>query len=601
MNTTNDSFINISLNEISQSTSRIYNELPENARVFRIAFLRNITMEPVFPFVKYFCSRFGMKLEAIPSGFDEALSDAINPESFLYKKNPDLVVIVMSLDLLSEPLVKRFASLDADVVEAEIASVTGVVETLLGAVRKNSPATILIHNFTIPAYPAFGILDAQSATGQIGAIRTINDALAGVAANIGNCFILDVNTLALRAGDEAFFDTRMWHIGKIPYTNQGWKWIAAEYEKFIRALIGKNKKCLILDCDNTLWGGIVGEEGMERIKIGHTYPGSCFRDFQQAILNLYNRGVILAICSKNNEQDVMNVLDNHPDMVLRRNHFASLRINWEQKPANIANIAAELNIGLDSIVFVDDSEREISLMNEMLPAVSTIQLPRDSSCFAKIILSCGMFDALTFSQEDRKRNEMYISNIHRKKTMAAFDNIDDYLRSLEMQISIKKADDFTLPRIVQLIHRTNQFNLTTIRHNESDVARFIADADKDVVFLHYSDRFGDMGITGAAILFHGLGGSSEINSFLLSCRVLSRRVEDLLLSKCIALCRARSATTLTGKYIPSGKNEQTADFYSRHGFQLTATADDGARIFELDLRSGAAVASDLFKTVECGF
>ncbi|MBW1711998.1 MAG: HAD-IIIC family phosphatase [Deltaproteobacteria bacterium] len=216
-------------------------------------------------------------------------------------------------------------------------------------------------------------------------------------------YLVDLDRLQAALGYSNFIDNRMWHLAKAPYTLQGAKALAGEYLKFIRAARGKAKKCLTLDCDNTLWGGILGEEGLNRIKLGRVFPGSAFREFQEALLELYHRGVMLALCSKNNQAEVMEVLEKHPDMVLRPEHFVSMRINWQDKASNLAEMAQELNLGLDSFVLADDSQFEISLVQRLLPQVETIHLSGDPSQFSRIIRSCGLFDTLSYSSEDRQR------------------------------------------------------------------------------------------------------------------------------------------------------------------------------------------------------
>ncbi|MEW5946143.1 MAG: HAD-IIIC family phosphatase [bacterium] len=592
----NNNMDGVEFSTVVSTVRELDNEPPPDAAPFKIAFLRNITLDPLVPYLKYLCYQAGLKPDVYMADFDVIMPEAMNPDSGLCKEKRDLIVVAVRLEGLSEALSKRFASLsDSEVTEAADQAVK-FMEGVIGSLRKNSRATILVHSFETPAYPAFGIIDTQSGGRQAGTIRKINSRLADLAERAGNCFLVDLNTVMARLGYDNFSDKRMWQIAKMPYTRAALKEIAVEYAKFIRAVRGKNKKCLVLDCDNILWGGIVGEDGLENIKLGSTYPGSCYRDFQSVILNFYHRGVILAICSKNNENDVLEVLDSHPETVLRRKHFASMRINWQDKATNIRVIAEELNIGADSLVFVDDSEMEIGLVNAMLPEVHTLLLSGDASGYADLLAGCGLFDTVVRSEEDRRRGEMYGAEAERKKFRSSTGDIAQYLSSLEMKIKIARADDYSMPRIVQLIQRTNQFNLTTKRHSESEIARFAGSANHDVLFLQYSDRFGDMGIVGVAIMEHG-DEVTDMDSFLLSCRVLGRKVEDAFLAECLRACENRGRKAVSGTYIPTAKNAQVADFYEKRGFTKKEERGD-ATIFEVDLTKGFFTPPDIFKTVE---
>jgi FkbH-like protein len=562
---------------------------------YKIAFLRNITLDPVVPYLEYLCWQSNLKPEIYMSGFDVVIQEAADAGSRLFEHKPDLIVVAVTLDILSEPINRRFASLDAEEVAIASGQVAYFMESVLENIRKYSKAAIVVHSFETPAFPAYGIFDFQSAGRQTGTVAGLNARLAEVSARIGNCYLLSVDNLIERLGREKFADSRMWHMGKIPYSREAWKALASEYAKYIRALRGKNKKCLVLDCDNTLWGGVVGEDGFDGIKIGATFPGSCYRDFQLAVLNLYHRGVILAVCSRNNNEDVLEVFDKHPDMELRREHFAAMRINWNDKVTNIKEIQEELNIGMESIVFADDSEMEIEMAGRILPEVYGILMPKDVSRYAEVILSCGLFDALAISDEDRKRGQMYRAESERKQLSAAYGDVGDYLRSLDIDIKIARADSFSLQRIVQLMNRTNQFNMTSRRYTDQEVAALIDSGECDVLCLRYSDRFGDMGIVGAAVLKHE-PGCSTIDSFLLSCRALGRRVEHLLLAECMNISKNKNAGIVRGIYIPTKNNSQTADFYLRAGFEKDCEKD-GTIYFVFDLERKNIKTPDVFKTV----
>ena len=368
--------------------------------------------------------------------------------------------------------------------------------------------------------------------------------------------------------------------------------------KIIRAAKGKAKKCLILDCDNTLWGGIIGEDGIAKIAIGKTYPGISYRDFQESILNLHNRGVILTICSKNNDNDVLEVLEEHPDMVLRKEHFSVMKINWEDKATNIRAIAQELNIGLDSMVFVDDSDFEVNLVRQRIPEVTTIQLPKDPTAYRDWLDSFGKFDSLSYSKEDGNRNRMYQQEVGRKQIKAQFseETLDDYYKYLEMEVTISAADKFSIPRVSQLTHRTNQFNLTTRRYSEAEIKELCESGNSDVLQVRLKDRFGDDGIVGAAVLRYS-NDECHIDIFLLSCRILGRGVEDALLRACVLMAQGKGCAEILGSYLRTKKNVQVRSFYENHLFSIANEGED-RKDYSFSLNNLFPGWPEYFKTIE---
>jgi FkbH-like protein len=307
---------------------------------------------------------------------------------------------------------------------------------------------------------------------------------------------------------------------------------------------------------------------------------------------------MLAICSKNNEEDVLEVFDNHPDMILKRKHFLITKINWNNKADNIRQIAEELNIGLDSIVFIDDSSFEVNLVRKFLPQVETIGLPSDPSHLSDVLFSSGLFDTLSFSEEDKKRNKMYRADLKRKKAASAiaFKDLEEYYRYLEMEITLKEGDAFTIPRISQMTQKTNQFNLTTRRYSEGEIERFCTDEESSVRCLNLKDRFGDMGIVGVVILKYR-EGHCLIDTLLLSCRALGRGVEDVLLKGCVEMAKGKGCTELTGIYIPTPKNGQVEHFYEAKGFEFLENKEGGA-YYRYSLREKSLGCPDYFKSIQ---
>jgi len=544
----------------------------------KLAFLRNITIDPMIPYLKYLCYQDGMQAKVFPGEYDTVVQSVIQHGSSLYGHEPDVIAVCLKMENLSDTLATGFSALTAAEIDSEVDRVLGLIDRILHEIREKCTAAVLVHNFETPVHPSYGILDYQDRGKQVGTFRRINERLLQIAGKHDGVYLVDLDLLQSAVGYRNFFDHRYWHVAKSPYTREAWRAIAGEYVKFLRALCGKKRKCLVLDCDYTLWGGIVGEDRPGGIRIGTTYPGSAYRDFQKAVLDLYHRGVMLAICSKNNEADVLAVLDDHPDMLLRRNHFAAMRIDWNHKIENLRSIAAELNIGTDSLVFVDDSPVEIGQVRRLLPEVKTIQLAGDPGAHVDQLRAAGWFDGLTFSDEDRRRNRMYQDEIRRKDARRNLQtgDVEDYFRYLAMEVRIGAADVFTVPRAAELTQRTNQFNLTTRRYTEAQIRQLAEADDSDVLVLRLKDRFGDSGIVGVAVLRYD-GPGVLIDTFLLSCRVIGRGVEDVLLKTCLDAARARGCERVTGLYLPTKKNAQVASFYRDRQFARMADGTEAAR------------------------
>lgn len=532
----------------------------------RILVLRNVTVESIEPYYRYFASELGFNAEVMFGGFDSFVQESLGSNPELFQGALDVVSIFTPLAVLSASLDAAFAALSTEQLEHEINRINGVFQTVVTGIRKQTDATILWHGLETHAYPELGIYDAQIQNGQYWAVSRLNDGLRQALNAAGNAFFVNTEAVRARLGVKQFYDLRYWHLARAPYSRSGLAELASEDFKFVRSLNGRIKKCLVLDCDNTLWGGVIGEDGVAGIKLGSVSTGTAFVEFQQAILSLFHRGVILALCSKNNELDVWEVFDRHPDMVLKREHIAAYRINWEDKASNLRAIAQELNIGLDSLVFVDDSDFEINLIRQNLPVVQAVQLPKDRpNEYRWILAATAPFDQPYLTDEDRHRGAMYQAQSLRRQDFGEGVDLEAYCRSLEMRVEIGFADALTIPRIAQQTQKTNQFNLTTRRYSEADIVRFSTSPGHQVLWLKLVDKFGDLGIVGSCIL-ECEGKVATIDTLLLSCRALGRDIERVFLHEILGIARLRGARAVWGQFIPTSKNMQVTDFYIKNGF-----------------------------------
>jgi len=559
--------MNLSLTEIQEALKQ-----PPNSKLqsYRIVVLRNITVESILPYLQYYAFRSGLEAAVSVGNYDNILQDCHGglgaDNKPIITSDTDSILIFFKLEVFSWPLARDFLSLNPEQRESEFERVLDYVELTLQAIRKQSSAVVLWHGLELPVYKSLGIMEDQLSDSQTSTLKRLEVQMKGILSRHTNVFYVDLSDCITQIGINSFYDNRFWYYSAAPYSLDALNVIAEKDFKYINALNGKNKKCLVLDCDNILWGGIIGEDGIDGIKLSKHGTGGGFYDFQQELVNLHSRGVVLALCSKNNEKDVWEVFDMHPEMLLKREHIAAYEINWEDKAGNIKKISESLGLGLDSVVFIDDSPFETDMVREILPQVEVILVdPKQSFDYRQVIGSTGYFDSLQYSTVDRQRTKMYQAESGRRRLQNNSDCIDEFLTKLGMEVTVKFADEKSIHRIAQLTQRTNQFNLTTKRYSDADIKKFVDNDTCDVLYLSLKDKYGDAGIVGAVIL-QSSGNTAVIDTFLLSCRVIGRGVENAFLSCAIKAARLRKVEIVQGKYIPTSKNQQVSGFYSRCGF-----------------------------------
>lgn len=396
-----------------------------------------------------------------------------------------------------------------------------------------------------------------------------------------NLKVIDFSEFTRNYPAADLLDWKFYFISQMGISPKLTKDFQAWWQRKIDSIALKRKKCIVLDLDNTLWGGVLGEDGISGIKIGGDYPGKAFAFFQKSLLQLSKSGVILTVCSKNNEADVLEAWEKNPFMVLKKEHFAAYRINWTDKATNIRELAEELNIGLDSFVFIDDNPTERELIRQMLPMVSVPEFPTqpyELPVFFKKLVE-DYFKVYSITEEDKKKTEQYKANAARVQAQHSFSDFGAFLESLDIQITIEAANEFNIPRIAQMTQKTNQFNLTTKRYTDADVKDFLSNGWK-IWCVSVADRFGDNGITGC-IMING----DEIDTFLLSCRILGKGIEKAFIKKVMALLKEDGIVSLKAAYQPTAKNAQVADFYDRCGFTCVTENADGSKNYVLDLNA----------------
>lgn len=547
----------------------------------RLAVLRSFTVEPVLPLLRAAALLNGIELTVQLADFNTYAQDILNPSSSLYAFDPRVAILAVQTRDVSPDLWHRFTELSSDQVEDEVKRVEGDFRGWIAAFRSRHTASLIIHNLESPVMPSAGILDGQVENSQLEVIRRLNGALQHAAREYPGVFVLDYDGVVARFGRTRWHDERKWLIMRMPIAADGIACLAQEYLRYVLPILGCTRKALVMDLDNTLWGGIIGEDGIAGIELGPDYPGAAFVALQRVILDLYRRGIILAICSKNNPEDALGVLREHPGMLLRPDHFAVLRINWNDKVRNLREIAEELNIGTDALAFLDDNPAERERVRLEMPEVHVLELPSDPMDYASALQRCAVFERLALSTEDRDRGRYYAGERQRKDLQQSATSLEDFYKSLRMEVEIAEVSAATLTRVVQLTQKTNQFNLTTRRYTEQQISALAQDPHWRVYSLRVRDRFGDNGLVGVAMT-ERKEDVVEIDNFLLSCRVIGRTVETALLARLAGVARKEDAKILRGRYIPTPKNLPAKDFLPSHGFKLIAEVE-GTTTWEFDL------------------
>ena len=544
---------------------------------FRLAIIGGYSFYPLRELLEHIAETEGEPYELFVGDFDNYIAEIMDETSALYAFAPQAVLLMPS-----ETRCKYPGKL-TDPREMQQAEAMHTVESLIELARKvheKTQAEVIMTNFMLPSRHDLGAFRSRSLGSDWSFRQWVNLELGLNAPTF--LHICDLEFLAHRLGGLRAQDDRAWFESKQPCSAALLPELAREIVQLTTALRRAPKKVLALDLDNTLWGGVVADDGIEGIEIGDTSPrGEAFKAFQKYIASLKDRGVLLGVVSKNDHATAAQVFEKHPEMVLRMGDFVSFKANWEPKSENIRRMAAELNLGLDSFVFVDDNPAEIEIVRQFVPEVETILLGPDPSTYVARLQDCRYFEPRSITAEDSERTRQYQSETQRQALAESITDMDAYLASLEMVGEISDFNSLDVPRLSQLINKSNQFNLTTRRRSEADLLALMNDPAYTGFSFRLSDKFGDHGLISIVILKQN-GKVLEVDTWLMSCRVLKRQVEDEVLNSVVRRAEARGCALVEGIYLPTAKNEMVRDFYPRMGFALTHE-DAGVRKFELSV------------------
>ena len=552
----------------------------DGLRQLQLAIVATCTLDPLVPYLMVEGARRGVGVRATPAPFGQLEQQLLDAGSALYRDRPDVVLIALRAEDVAPELAHGLLRLSADDIDARLGEIAARIEALAGGVRAHSDALVVVWNQVPGRWAPAGLADAGLDASQPAVVADLNRRIAGACRRVPGAFVFDAHRVAIDIGLSRWEDPKLRFLARAPLSSVACVATARALARTLRALVTPARKCLVLDLDDTLWGGILGEDGVGGIRVGQDYPGNVYLDFQRCVAAYRDRGVLLAIASRNNEADVREAFARRDDMVLRLDDFAALQIHWNDKAASLRAIARELRIGTDALVFFDDNAAEREWVRRSLPDVMVVDVPADPLGYAAALDDSGAFDSLVLTEDDRARADRYRLATQAQTFAAGSSSVEAFLRGLEMRVSVAPVSTVTAPRVAQLIAKTNQFNLTTRRHSPADVERLLRQ-DAMALCLRVSDRFGDHGITGVAIAVPAGAGRFELDTFLLSCRVLGRSVEDALLRAVARACTPRDgAAWLDARFIPTAKNAPAAAFLPTHGF--TPVEDDEGR-WRLDL------------------
>lgn len=555
---------------LKESRETSASERPANKKI-RLAVIGDCATQHLTVLLRVLFSRHGLDADIYEGAFDAAEGEARNPRSGLYRHDPEVVIVLNTVQALRDKFYQRSGSA-GDFRDETVSRLTGVWDAL----RAHTQATVLQTTLVAPFERLFGQYDRQVPGSLSTIVSDVNAAIVSEARS-RNLLLVDLEEVASWVGRRSWFDERLWAIAKLPTAMEHLPLVAQGIVDVTLATKGRAVKCVVLDLDNTLWGGVVGDDGPHGIKIAAHGDGEAFHRFQCFLKELKNRGILLAVCSKNEHENAVRPFEINSEMVLKLDDITVFVANWENKPQNIASIRDALNIGLDSMLFLDDNPFERAAVRTLLPDVMVPELPDDPADYVKTLVELNLFETTAFSAEDAQRSTLYRQEAQRRLAETTAPSFEDYLQSLEMTIEVTRFTPEQLGRITQLLQRSNQFNLTTQRHNQAQCEAMMNDIEGCLpLTASLRDRFGDHGLISIVVVRPDRAANTAvISDWLMSCRVLTRGVEEYLMNHVVEQARRWGLSSVAASYIPTSKNAMVKDFYARFDFRKTVEHADG--------------------------
>lgn len=569
--------------QLDKALCRLDTSRVSGLRRSRVAVLASATADHLLPAIRIAHLRRGDLAELYLCPYAQYRQELLDNQSGLHDFRPDYVLFSLAAREVLAGIPVNATRSHADNM---IANYVDQLLPLWTLVQRSMSATVIQQLFLNSCDALFGNFDRLAPGAPARVIRAANELLVDAAMD-NDVHLLDLERQVELDGLDFWYDTGRWLQAKIELSPVAAPRYGEMFARIVSALQGQSRKCLVLDLDNTLWGGVVGDDGVDNLVLGEgSAAGEAFLAFQRYVKGLRERGIILAVCSKNDLQTAESAFHQHPEMVLARDDFAAFVANWEDKSANIRQIADQLNIGVDAMVFVDDNPAERARIRQSLPMVAVPEIPDDPALFVRTLSGAGYFEAVSFTAEDAERARQYAENASRTALQADSETLDDYLISLDMSVTASPFRDPDLQRITQLVNKTNQFNTTTKRTTLEEIRRISADPSLLTRQFRLLDRFGDNGLVSAIILVPTSTDPDvmDIDTWIMSCRVFGRGLELEIMNQVVAAARARNIEIITGSYIPTTRNAIIKDLYPKLGFRSLgrpADNEDGTTRWQL--------------------
>ncbi len=558
-----------------------------NIQGYKLGILSNATYDLINDVLIGTALRYGIQLKLCVPGFDQITQQSISQLSEINTTKLDAVLIAQDYRSLSF----KDCINDSKFVTVQVENALKLLKECISSLKKTNPKTIIVQTIALPPADLIGNANLAVKGTQSDLIYCYNAGLIELSRKC-EVVLFDVSSLANKVGLSNWYDQRMWYHAKVPFNLDAVPLYSDQLVRILASIRGKSRKCLILDLDNTLWGGEIGDDGIGGIRLGNGCAvGEAFAAIQKMALSLNERGIVLAVCSKNTEEIAKEPFKKHNEMILRLNNIASFKANWRDKASNIRDIANELNLGLDAMVFLDDNPVERAIVRQELPMVAVPEVGNDPAIYPDIVLSGGYFETLSLTKDDFARAFSYQVERERQNMAEQSSDVDSYLRSLKMEISFEPINEINLVRSTQLINKTNQFNLTTQRYSEGQVRCFQIDQNIITLTARLKDKFGEYGLISVLICKKISSNKLYIDTWLMSCRVLTRRVEESVLDYLVRESIKYGVKTLVGKYIETSKNKIVMNHYKDLGFKYNDKKDEWILEIESYIPSSAPILS----------
>lgn len=529
---------------------------------YKLAVMGDCATQHLATAIRGYGAYAGLGLSVFDADYNQIDAQVMDPGSELYTFSPNGVLIQMCTEKLYEAYCATPLDRRSCFAQDQYFRIARIWEQMNANIR----TTILQCNFPLMDDGCFGQYGSKTQDSFLFQQRKLNFLLMQGCQEIKNVYLIDLDALQAAVGREKFSDPKLYYIAKMPISVDVLPSVAKQIIDQVQALRGAVKKCVVLDLDNTLWGGVIGDDGLSGIQIGELGTGHAFSDFQAWLKQLKNRGMLLAVCSKNNEPAAKEPFEKHPEMILRLEDISMFVANWEDKASNIRTIQKTLNIGMDSLVFLDDNPFERNLVRSMIPEITVPELPEDPALYLQYLRSLGLFETASYSAEDAGRTRQYRQQAERAVFESSFQSYDAYLEGLDMKAVAAPFDAFHYPRIAQLTQRSNQFNLRTVRYTEAEVEAISRNDNHICLYFMLKDKFGDHGLISVVILDKCADHSLFVSQWLMSCRVLKRGMEEFIVNKILQTAAAHGCGKVVGEYVPTAKNAMVKDLYEKLGF-----------------------------------